>query len=168
MRSPHSITRGVSAVLVTIALAGGTALAQSSGALIEKQDETQVLTDDLIGMNIYSTSTESENPEHIGEVTSLLLDADDRLAGIVVSIGGFLGFGAKAVALAWSEVEVRKWDDTAYGGFVTMNRAELEEAPEFKTLARIKADEAAERERQQLQQQQEQTGTGTGTGTATQ
>lgn len=158
----------VSGALAAGALAGGAALGQSEEALIEQQDERQILTDDLIGMNVYGRNTQSDSPDHIGTVESLLLDESNRLTGVVITFGGFLGFGAKKVAVDWEAIEMRKFSETNYGAFVEMTREQIEEAPEFKSLARVKAEEAAERERQQLeQQQQQQQGSGTGTGGAT-
>jgi sporulation protein YlmC with PRC-barrel domain len=47
----------------------------------------------------------------VGKVEDLLLDRDQKLAGVIVSVGGFLGVGSKSVALPPDRVDISK----AYG-----------------------------------------------------
>lgn len=170
MVKARNIATGLGVALVSLALAGTPAAAQDE-AVITEQDERQTLTDDLIGMPVYTRSEDTDSRDQIGSIQSLLLDAENRLTGVVVSIGGFLGFGAKSVALDWDAVEVRQWGTSGFVANVEMTREDLEAAPEFKTLAQKQAEEAAERAREEMERQQQEmledqsTGTGTGTGT---
>lgn len=158
MGNARRLITGLFVGLAALALAGGPALAQDA-AVIPEQDERQTLTDDLIGMPVYIRNAQTDARERIGSIQSLLLNEDSRLAGVVVSIGGVLGFGAKSVAMDWAAVELEQFGETGFVANVAMTREQLEEAPEFRTLTQVKAEEAIERERQQIEQQQDETGT---------
>lgn len=148
---------GISAVAIALAL-GGPAAAQDDDddaaspppeeSVIVEQDQDQVLTADLIGANVL-------HPEHgeIGYLDSILFDEDDRIVGGVIAVGGFLGIGAKRVALAWDQFDVRASDGELY---VDLTREELETAPGFTDLATIIAEEEAERAQAELDRQQQQ------------
>lgn len=174
MSDTRKTSTGLSAVLVSLALAGGPVLAQDD-AIIPEQDSRQLLTENLIGMPVYGQSQETDGRDKIGDVASLLLNEENRVTGVVVSFGGFLGFGAKSVAIDWDALEIEQFGQSGYAATVGMTRAEIEEAPAFKTLAQKEAERAEQqmREQQRMQQQQMQeqgtgvTGTGTGTGTGT-
>src|SRR3546814_20884455 len=88
--------------------------------------------------------------EDIGTVADLGLGPDDKIVGVVVDVGGFLGVGAKPVGLSWASLT----QEQAEGELLLkteLTRQALEEAPEFQTL-----------EDQQVEQAPA-TGTGTGT-----
>ncbi len=135
--------------------------------MIAEQDERQTLTDDLIGMPVYTLSAQTDGREHIGDIQSLLLNENNRLTGVVVSIGGFLGFGAKSVALDWDALEVEQFGQSGFVANVELTREDLEEAPAFKTLAQKRAEDEQRRAQEQMQQQQEEMQQGTGSGTGT-
>lgn len=174
MKNGSAIT-GVSAAFVIVALAGAPALGQSSveEVVIPEQAEQQTLTDDLIGQSVYSRLQGSEDLEQVGTIESLLLNEDNRLTGVVLSMGGFLGFGAKSIAIAWDALEIEEFAPTEFVATIDMTVEELENAPAFKTLA----EKEAERAQEQMQTEQMQgtgatgttggTGLGTGTGGAT-
>lgn len=167
MLERQKITRRIPAVLATLALVAGPALAQeqeaAEEALISEQAEEHTLSADLIGMPVYTRVETTDSREQIGKIESLLLDSNNRLTGVVVAVGGFLGFGAKSVALDWEVVELEEWGTSGYVANVDMTRQDLEDAPPFKTLARQREEEAArrareeaERQQQEMQQQQQQ------------
>ena len=45
---------------------------------------------DYYKQNVYDTSDNS-----VGEISDVLLDKDGRVTAVIVSVGGFLGLGAK-------------------------------------------------------------------------
>jgi PRC-barrel domain len=49
---------------------------------------------DLVGKRVYGP-----NDEDVGEISAVSLDADGKVAGAVVDVGGFLGMGEKEVVL---------------------------------------------------------------------
>lgn len=116
-------------------------------AVIEEQQTNQLLSEDLIGADVLS-----RNEERIGTLSAVLFDENDQIVGGIVSVGGFLGVGAKDVALSWDELEVRPEENLVY---VDMTQAQLEAAPEFKDRATIETEESAARAREEFEAQQE-------------
>ncbi|MFZ1467952.1 MAG: PRC-barrel domain-containing protein [Paracoccaceae bacterium] len=49
---------------------------------------------DLIGKRVYGP-----NDEHVGEISAVAMNADGKIDGAIVDVGGFLGIGEKKVAL---------------------------------------------------------------------
>jgi sporulation protein YlmC with PRC-barrel domain len=94
--------------------------------LIKEQSADQVLSDSLIGMTVYNRDSES-----IGKIGDLIMNSEGQIIGAVVSVGGFLGLGAKSVALDWNAFEVRPEEEAAY---VEFTESQLRAAPEFKDL----------------------------------
>jgi hypothetical protein len=154
--------RLMTASTVVLALTAGAAFAQtvaeqaadnevavtppSDEQVIVEQETTHMLTRELIGADVM-------HYEHgnIGTLDALLFDDNDRILGGVVSIGGFLGLGAKEVALSWDEFTVRPEEGIVYVG---LTREQLEAAPSFKDRADIRAEEAAQQAQRDLEQQQ--------------
>jgi sporulation protein YlmC with PRC-barrel domain len=87
--------------------------------------------------------------QDVGKVDDLLLDRDQKLSGVIVSVGGFLGVGSKSVALPANRVDISQ----AYGDQrvvkIDATKEELVAAPAFKTRETMKAeaDEQAARAR---------------------
>lgn len=79
----------------------------------------------VIGLSVYG-------PDHvqIGEVADLMVrKVSGQVAYAVLSVGGFLGLGARHCALPWQMLKY----DTELGGFVvpTLTRDRLEAAPAY-------------------------------------
>ena len=97
----------------------------------------------LIGTEIHITASEMESGmpmssdaaddwEEVGEIGDLLVGVDGTLQAVVIDVGGFLGLGAKEVAIEWSGLRPVHQPGNMEEWFlgVTMTRAELEAAPE--------------------------------------
>ncbi len=115
--------------------------------LIVEQDRGQKLSAELIGMDVVHPDEGT-----IGQIESLLFDDEDQIVGGVVSVGGFLGIGAKSVALSWETFDVRERERVAY---IDLSREQLEAAPGFKDRDTIRAERAAEQARQEQMRQQQ-------------
>jgi sporulation protein YlmC with PRC-barrel domain len=115
---------------------------QIEGGVIVMQSPQHLLVNDLIGVNVIGADDAS-----IGSVKDLVLDAEHRVVGVIVGVGGFLGIGTKNVALPMADLNiVPDVDTTAALGTgeatareieeirVNMTREQLEEAPEFARL----------------------------------
>jgi sporulation protein YlmC with PRC-barrel domain len=143
-------------ILVTTSLLalGAPALAQTAPgaspapsteqAVITQQDNSQVRVYRLIGSKVVGPDGQT-----VGKVDDLLLDRDQKLSGVIVSVGGFLGVGSKSVALPPDRVDISQ----AYGDErvvkIQSTKEELAAAPAFKTRETLKAeaDEQAARAR---------------------
>lgn len=119
---------------------------------IVTQEEGTFAVSDLIGQD--ATSPEGEP---VGEVADLLLTSDSRVAGLVIKIGGILGFGGKNVAVDMSRVTIGSGpDDQQQVVMIDYTPEELEQAPELVTLA----DQERARQEEEARQQAQQSPTG--------
>jgi sporulation protein YlmC with PRC-barrel domain len=120
-------------------------------AVIPAQAAGDVRAEKLIGMTVYDTSGEK-----VGEVKDILFNEQGQATGVVLSVGGVLGVGAKQVGLQWSEVDIQPDAEVAK---IQYNKSQLEAAPDFKTQEAQKAE--ADAAQMQLQQQSAPATTGT-------
>lgn len=108
-----------------------------AGRFIAAQEPGRLTTDEIIGTKVLNV-----RGEEVGEIRALLFE-EGRIAAAVIGVGGFLGLGEKDVALRWDRIEAVP--DGGGGDArltVDLTRQDLERAPDFKTLADIRAEEA--------------------------
>jgi sporulation protein YlmC with PRC-barrel domain len=67
--------------------------------------------------------------EEIGTIDDLLIKEDGTVGAAVLSVGGFLGMGARLVAVPYDELQVRKEEDDV---MYPATREQLKAVPEFK------------------------------------
>jgi hypothetical protein len=118
---------------------------------LEVQDEAQFLADDeVIGKDVVNVMD-----EQVGTIADLVMDQEQKLVGVVLSVGGFLGLGEKWVAIPVEQIQFPTGDQPARL-LVVVTEQQLENAPDFVTRAAVEAQQAAERAQQQAMQQQQQ------------
>lgn len=110
--------------------------AHYSEVFLMTQTDDQLKTEEILGMSVVNAAD-----EEIGEINDLIVSKDGTVAGVVISVGGFLGIGDKLVGVAWSQVSVEPEAKVAYAD---MSKAQLENAPAYKTLTEIRAEQQAE------------------------
>ncbi|MFU8896134.1 MAG: PRC-barrel domain-containing protein [Gammaproteobacteria bacterium] len=89
--------------------------------------------DDLIGSDLKSRS----DNKTVGTIGDLVIAQDGKIVAVVVEVGGFLGLGAKEVAISWDSIERRLNDDRdGYDFSVDATKDSLKDAPEYKTESR--------------------------------
>lgn len=119
-------------------------------AIIPEQTETQLIAEDLMGIPVVGSGD-----EEIGKVEDLIFDEQEKITGVVVGVGGFLGIGKKEVGLDWDQAKLEEDPDSGKKKVVvSLTKADLEAAPDFKTTEERKAEEEAAAQQQQLEQQQ--------------
>ena len=59
----------------------------------------------LIGMAVHS-SQNLQSPQ-IGKIDDLVMTGDSKVTMAVIAVGGFLGLGAKLVAVPWSQLQMQ-------------------------------------------------------------
>ena len=69
----------------------------------------------------------------IAEVSDLVLTPEGQATDVVVDVGGFLGIGARQVAIPMDRVTVAQNADGAVQVYVDMTKDELKALPEFKS-----------------------------------
>lgn len=116
---------------------------------IEVQDEAQFLAEDeVIGKDVVNI-----NDEEVGTITDLVMDQDQKLVGIVLSVGGFLGIADKWVAIPVDQIDFPTDEEPARLR-VAVTEEQLKNAPDFMTRDEVEAEEAAEQAQQQAVQGQ--------------
>jgi len=116
---------------------------------IEVQEAEQFLADEeVIGKGVVNVMD-----EEVGTIAELVIDPEQKLVGVVLSVGGFLGIGSKWVAIPVDEIEFPTRDQPARL-LVAVTEEQLKNAPDFTTRATVEAEEAAEQAQQEAMQQQ--------------
>lgn len=80
----------------------------------------------LVGLNVYDTADKS-----VGEIKDVVLTSKGEVQRAIVSVGGVLGFGAKEVALNWSDIQFRT-DGDNLKAVVAMTPDQLKALPEYR------------------------------------
>lgn len=120
---------------------------------IVKQEPDTFAASELIGKNVSSV-----DGEVLGEVTDLLITGDNRIAGVILDVGGFLGFGAKGVAVEYDRLIVTETPDGDRQVILDLSVEELEQAPAFVSLDEQRQAREAEEARRAQQQAAEGAG----------
>jgi len=101
-----------------------------------RQFITQQSSDQWLASKFKGTDVIGSNNEKIGDVNDILFDQSGRVVAYVVGVGGFLGIGAKDVALAPNAFQVQPATDREELKLrLAMTRDELKNAAEFKPLS---------------------------------
>lgn len=108
-----------------------------SEAVIPAQRANEVRAETLIGATVFSPEGDK-----VGTVRDILFDTSGKATGIVLSVGGIMGLGAKSVGLTWEEVDVQPEPKLLQ---VKYSQDQLEAAPTFKTQEALQAEEEAAR-----------------------
>jgi PRC-barrel domain len=116
---------------------------------IEVQDEAQFLADqEVIGKDVVNVMDEK-----VGTIADLIMDRDQKLVGVVLSVGGFLGIGEKRVGIPVDEIDFPS-DGHPARLLVAVTEEQLKNAPDFMTREAVEAEEDAAQAQEQAMQQQ--------------
>src|SRR3546814_6652217 len=113
--------------------------------LIRRRPPRSTRTDTLFP---YTTLFRSE----VGTVADLVLGPDDKIVGVVVDVGGFLGVAAKPVGLSWTALEEQRSEGELMLR-TSLTRQDLEDAPEFQT----QEESQVESDQQMMERSEEHT-----------
>jgi sporulation protein YlmC with PRC-barrel domain len=106
---------------------------------LQVQEEAQVLAnDEVIGKEVVN-----DQDEKVGTIADLVMDQDQKLVGVVLSVGGFLGIGDKWVAVPVEQISFPSEDQPARL-LAAATQEQLTSAPDFITRATIEEEQAAE------------------------
>jgi hypothetical protein len=105
---------------------------RGSAQFVTTQSSNQWLWSRFKGTDVIGS-----NNEKIGDVSDVLFDQNGRVLAYVIGVGGFLGIGAKDVAIAPAAFQVQPATDREELKLkLAMTRDELKNAPEFKAMER--------------------------------
>ena len=99
--------------------------------------KAQVITeqkpDQLLASKVKGTDVIGSNNEKIGDVSDMLFDKDGKILAYVVGVGGFLGIGAKDVALSPASFQIVPASERESMKLkLSMTKDELKTAADFK------------------------------------
>lgn len=103
-------------------------VAPTTPKFVSTQASGQILGSDLIGADVVTS-----NDEKLGSISDVLVDSEGQVMAAVIDVGGFLGIGAKPVAVSFDSLTMAPTEDDQKI-VVAMTKEELNQAPEFKTL----------------------------------
>ena len=110
------------------------ATGSTSAKFLTLQKDGEHISSDIVGMSVVNSAG-----ENVGKISNLLIDKEHRVTGAVLSVGGFLGLGAKSVAVPWESLKIENRDNKQVA-VIAMSNDEIVNAPDFKTQAQVKAE----------------------------
>lgn len=103
-------------------------MAAGSQSVISEQKPDQFLASKFKGTDVVGADNQK-----IGDVNDLLFDKSGQIHAVIVGVGGFLGLGAKDVALSMQSFEVMPGANGADTKLkLSMTKEQLQQAAEFK------------------------------------
>ncbi len=108
--------------------ASSSASGSSSGMFVSTQKPDELLASKFKGTDVLGSDNQK-----IGDVSDILFTKEGKIDAYVISVGGFLGVGAKEVAIAPSAAQLIA-DDKDRNSFklkVNLNKDQLAQAPGF-------------------------------------
>lgn len=108
--------------------AGGMTIADTATARIRfvTAKPAEVTSSKLVGKNLYNKQNET-----VGQIEDLVIENGRTVAGVVVSVGGFLGMGDRYVVVDPASIFLHRADGSLKA-MVDADKDALKNAPEFK------------------------------------
>jgi sporulation protein YlmC with PRC-barrel domain len=91
----------------------------------------QISASDLLNETVMNEANES-----IGDVNDVIIDADGKIASVIVGVGGFLGMGEKDVALEFDKLKFAKDSDNDLVVTTAATKESLQAAPSYTRRAK--------------------------------
>ncbi len=109
-----------------------TAELQADGTMALPEGYSAVPADTLTAELLTGADVRDATDTSIAEVSDLVLTAEGQVTDVVLDVGGFLGMGAKTVAIPMDRLTVAQTEGGAVRVWVNMTKAELEALPDYK------------------------------------
>lgn len=93
----------------------------------ERVSSDIITAEDLQDANVYTSDNES-----VADVKEVLITPEGRVDQVVVDVGGFLGMGARSIAIDMNEADVHKDMNNDVRVYIPMSEEELRQMPEYK------------------------------------
>jgi sporulation protein YlmC with PRC-barrel domain len=112
------------AVVAAPLLVQGANAQESGDVIVEQQERVEVRGDWVLGARVLTP-----DGVRIGYIEDMIIDKETgSVNAAIISVGGFLGFGAKEIAVNWAELELN-YD--ANDVRLAITKEEAEAAPEY-------------------------------------
>ncbi|WP_137109880.1 PRC-barrel domain-containing protein [Rhodobacter sp. SY28-1] len=128
-------TEGVGSATETALPADGGATADATGmngSMALPEGYTAMGPEALTAETLTGADVRDASDASIAEVSDLVLSAEGQVTDVVLDVGGFLGMGAKSVAIPMDRLTVAQTEGGAVRVWVDMTKEELEALPEYK------------------------------------
>jgi hypothetical protein len=127
------LTTAIGALMIGGAMAQTTSPAPGGAA----PAVTQQKPDQYLASKFRGTDVISPDNQKIGDVTDILFDKNGKIEAYIVSVGGFLGIGAKDVALEPSKFQVVAAEgNTSYERLkLSMTKDQLQQMASFEAYS---------------------------------
>lgn len=130
------LTTAIGALMIGGAMAQTTSPSPSPSASAQSGTTgavTQQKPDQYLASKFRGTDVISPDNQKIGDVTDILFDKNGKIEAYIVSVGGFLGIGAKDVALEPSKFQVMPAEgNTSYERLkLSMTKDQLQQMASF-------------------------------------
>jgi sporulation protein YlmC with PRC-barrel domain len=118
-----------SGLAATLLLAPSTGYLQTARAetFVTVQPAGQWLASQFIGQSVTNQAG-----ERIGDINDLLFGKDGKIANVVIGVGGFLGIGAKNVAVPYESLSIASDANGKRVITIALSKERLQAAPDFK------------------------------------
>jgi hypothetical protein len=97
----------------------------------------------MSGNALIGAKVKNANNDTVGSIDDIYLDKDGSTKMVIISVGGFLGVGSKAVAVKWSDIEYGK-DNDSLKLTTNLTKDQLKGMPDFTASERRKPAPATE------------------------
>lgn len=108
------------------------AATNADGTLTMPEGYSEIGRDTLTAELLTGADVRDPNDQSIAEVSDLVLSAEGQVTDVVLDVGGFLGIGARSVAIPMDRLTVGQTEGGAVRIWVNMTKEELEALPEYK------------------------------------
>lgn len=109
--------------------AAGAPPAAPDAAALTKASDGQILASGFLGKSVYSG--DGDNAETIGKLNDFVIGPDGMVQAAVIGVGGFLGVGAKDVAVAANQLKLSTRSDGNSWLVLNTTKDQLSAAPAF-------------------------------------
>ncbi|SEP17462.1 PRC-barrel domain-containing protein [Salinihabitans flavidus] len=88
---------------------------------LTSEEREQLTAEEIKGQTVFDA-----NGSEVGEISEILLNDDGQITEVVIDVGGFLGMGAKSVAVAFADLNLMR-DSTEADGRLHISTMHTEE-----------------------------------------
>jgi sporulation protein YlmC with PRC-barrel domain len=96
---------------------------------------------EMSGNALIGATVRNENREAVGKIEDVYVDSSGAIKTVVVAVGGFLGVGAKDVAVKWSDLKFSR-DDKSIVITTSWTKDSLKAMPDYKYERRQPANKS--------------------------
>lgn len=87
---------------------------------------TDNVTSRLIGVDVYNNQNEK-----VGDIEDFVIADGKTISGVIIGVGGFLGMGERYVAVAPSNLVLRRENNNVWRARLNTSKEDLSKAPTF-------------------------------------